>query len=245
MTASKPQPRTPQEIQTMFNTIAPTYDRLNHLLSFGLDIGWRKKAIEFLEEKKGGRILDIAAGSGDLSIDMLRLNPLQIVGTDFAVEMLKVFHQKIDVLGEGKRVALVSSDALRLPFTDNQFDVTMVAFGIRNFSDRLKSLKEMFRVLKPTGLTMILELTSPETPVVKLFYQLYSRAILPLIGKIISRHNSAYTYLPTSIAKFPDQKTFLALMQQAGFVETKAIPLTFGVATIYVGKKTGQRVSRE
>jgi len=221
----------------MFDAIAQTYDRLNHLLSFGLDMGWRKRAILLLEEKRGGRILDIAAGSGDLSIDALRLNPQQIVGTDFAVEMLNVFRQKINSLDDGKKVFLVASDALQLPFSSNQFDIAMVAFGIRNFADRLHALKEMHRVLKASGLTMVLELTSPETPVVKQFYQFYSRVILPFIGKIISRHHSAYSYLPTSIATFPDHRTFLSLMQQAGFVETKAIPLTFGVATIYLGRK--------
>lgn len=237
MTSSTPQPRTPEEIKIMFDAIAPTYDRLNHLLSFGLDVRWRKQAIRLLREKSGGTILDIAAGSGDLSIDILRLHPRQIVATDFAVKMLTVFQQKLQSLRDGQLITLVACDALRLPFPAEQFDVTMVAFGIRNFADRLKSLREMHRVLKPTGLTMILELTTPETPIIKQLYQFYSNFVLPLIGKIISRHNSAYSYLPTSIARFPDQQTFLSMMQEAGFVETRAVSLTFGVATIYLGRK--------
>ena len=227
----------PDQIRSMFDAIAPTYDVLNHMLSFGMDIRWRKKAIELLREKNGGTFLDIAAGSGDVSLEMLTLNPRHIVGSDFAPNMLNVFHQKLTHFNKAGRIELVSCDAHELPFADESFDATIVAFGIRNFADRLLALREMYRVLKPTGISLVLELSTTKTPVIKQLYHLYSRIGLPLFGKIISRHNAAYRYLPRSIAKFPDQQEFLSLLRQAGFHDAKFFPLTFGAATIYCGRK--------
>lgn len=227
----------PAKIQAMFNAIAPTYDRLNRLLSFGLDLRWRKAAIRLAAEKRGGRFLDIAAGSGDLSLDALALSPQAVVAADFAVEMLSAFRRKLDARGDSPPIELVACDAMRLPFRDGSFDVTMVAFGIRNFADRLLSLEEMRRVLSPGGLTIVLELSAPTTPVIAQGYALYTRVLLPLLGKVISRHNSAYAYLPSSIRKFPVAEEFLGLLRKAGFEEVRAYPLTFGVATIYVGRK--------
>ncbi|MFI5252021.1 MAG: bifunctional demethylmenaquinone methyltransferase/2-methoxy-6-polyprenyl-1,4-benzoquinol methylase UbiE [Bacteroidota bacterium] len=229
----------PAKIQSMFNSIAPTYDLLNHLLSFGMDIRWRKKAISLLEEKRGGAFLDIAAGSGDLSIDALVLNPHMLVAVDFAFNMLTVFNGKI--CGTDKSfniVRMVSCDALHLPFESNSFDATMVAFGIRNFADRLKGLQEMNRVLRPGGISLILELTEPKAPVISQCYSLYAKGILPLFGKIVSKHNAAYSYLPASIAKFPEKDEFLELMRRAEFIECKNYSLTFGAATIFTGRKT-------
>ncbi len=223
----------------MFDAIAPTYDLLNHLLSFGLDLRWRRAAIRLLEEKRAGTFLDIAAGSGDLSFDLLRIKPRFIAGADFAFNMLNVFANKLRRRDADAPIGLVSCDALALPFRERTFDGTMVAFGIRNFASRLRSLHEMHRVLKPDGISIILELSRPSSPVISRVYELYSRWGLPLIGRIISRSHSAYTYLPASIASFPDVKEFLSLMIQAGFVRTDAIPLTFGVATIYIGRKSG------
>ncbi|MBI1805010.1 MAG: bifunctional demethylmenaquinone methyltransferase/2-methoxy-6-polyprenyl-1,4-benzoquinol methylase UbiE [Ignavibacteriae bacterium] len=230
-------PHDPQSIQRMFNAIAPTYDMLNHLLSFGLDIRWRKRAIRSLEEKRGGAILDIAAGSGDLSLEALKLSPSYLVATDFAETMLQVFQKKLRGQRHSQIVNLVACDALSLPFADESFDATMVAFGIRNFADRIKSLREMRRVLKPRGLSLILELSAPKAPFVSQLYKVYSRVMLPLLGKIISKHNNAYAYLPDSIAKFPDQHEFRRLMEEAGFAEIHIMPLTFGAATIYLGRK--------
>jgi demethylmenaquinone methyltransferase / 2-methoxy-6-polyprenyl-1,4-benzoquinol methylase len=229
----------PEKIQSMFNAIAPTYDLLNHLLSFGMDILWRKKAISLLEEKRGGAILDIASGSGDLSIDALALNPRMIVATDFAFQMLTVFGGKLRQRAHlpASVIRLTSCDALSLPFASGSFDATMVAFGIRNFADRLKGLQEMHRVLRPGGVSLILELTEPKTPVIAQFYSLYAKVLLPLFGKIVSRHNAAYSYLPASIAKFPARDEFLGLMKEAGFTECKSYSLTFGAATIFVGRK--------
>ncbi len=228
----------PDEIRDMFDAIAPTYDKLNHLLSFGLDILWRKKAIRLLEEKRRGAFLDIATGSGDLALDALRLQPKLLVASDFAFNMLKVFQQKVEQQGISTPPRLVSCDAMHLPFQSETFDATMVAFGIRNFADRLQSLKEMYRVLTPGGISLILELTLPQTPVVKQAYTIYSKGILPLLGELISQHNSAYSYLPSSISNFPPQHEFASLMKQAGFEKVDVHLLSFGVATIFIGRKS-------
>ncbi len=227
----------PADIKAMFNAIAPTYDTLNHVLSFGLDMRWRKRAIRLLTEKKGGTILDIAAGSGDFSLDAMALNPERIIATDFATEMLHVFRSKLDNQPHPLPIDLLACDATNLPFRDESFDVTMVAFGIRNFADRFRSLQEMRRVLKPGGIAVILELSEPRTPVISQCYTIYSVAILPFLGRIISRHASAYKYLPTSIANFPIPEEFLSLMQRAGFARMESHTLTFGTATIYLGHK--------
>jgi len=227
----------PENIRTMFDAIAPTYDFLNHLLSFGLDIRWRKKAIKHLQEKRSGMILDIASGSGDCSLAAMKIQPRMIVATDFAQQMLKVFQQKLNVHQGSSIIQLITCDALSLPFRNESFDGTMVAFGIRNFADKLYALNEMLRVLKPNGVSVILELTQPQTPVIAQLYSLYTQWGLPLVGKIISRHNAAYRYLPESIAIFPNQQEFLALMTKAEFVDAHACSLSFGIATIYVGRK--------
>jgi demethylmenaquinone methyltransferase / 2-methoxy-6-polyprenyl-1,4-benzoquinol methylase len=229
----------PEKIQSMFDAIAPTYDLLNHLLSFGMDILWRKKAISLLEEKRGGTILDIASGSGDLSINALALNPRMIVSTDFALRMLTVFGGKLrqrTSIPSGT-IHLASCDALALPFGSGSFDATMVAFGIRNFADRSRGLREMHRVLRPAGISLILELTEPKAPIIAQLYALYAKGLLPLFGKIVSKHNAAYSYLPASIAKFPARDEFLGLMKEAGFSECRSYSLTFGAATIFVGRK--------
>ncbi len=231
----------PEEIQEMFNAIAPTYDLLNHVLSFGLDFKWRREAVKLLEEKQGGTFLDIAAGSGDVSFDLLRLTPRLIVGADFAFNMLNVFGKKLRADGRHAPIALVSCDALALPFGESTFDGTIVAFGIRNFADRLRALSEMHRVLKPSGISIMLELSHPSVPVVSQIYKFYSRWALPFLGRMISGSHSAYTYLPASIAKFPDARNFLSLMVRAGFAAPQAISLTFGAATIYVGRKSATR----
>jgi len=221
----------------MFDAIAPTYDRLNHLLSFGLDVRWRRKAVAMLSEKRGGRILDIAAGSGDVSLELLSIHPEKIVGIDFSLNMLRVFQEKIRAAGAESLIEVVSGDAHSLPFADGTFDGTIVAFGIRNFSDRLISLKEMYRVLKPDGLALILELSRPTAPGIAKLYDLYAGVGPPLLGKLISRHTTAYRYLPSSIAGFPDREEFLLHLREAGFAETEATPFTFGAATLFRGRK--------
>jgi len=227
----------PAKIQAMFDSIAPTYDRLNHLLSFGMDIRWRRKAVTLLREHHGGKFLDIAAGSGDSSLELLSLQPEQVIGSDFALSMLNVFNDKLKKSGKEEVIGLISCDAHELPFADASFDGTMVAFGIRNFASRLRALQEMYRVLKPLGIAVILELSMPVSPIPRALYRLYAGVALPLIGKLISRHNSAYRYLPDSIAQFPDREDFLTLLREAGFADTSSVSLTFGAATIYSGRK--------
>jgi demethylmenaquinone methyltransferase/2-methoxy-6-polyprenyl-1,4-benzoquinol methylase len=224
-------------IRRMFDAIAPTYDKLNHLLSFGCDIRWRKKAVALIADKKGGAFLDLACGSGDLTLEALRLRPVKMVATDFAENMLDVFRRKLMKHDTAIPVELVAADVHSLPLPAETFDVTMVAFGVRNFADRLRSLQEMRRVLRPTGTALILELSTPTAPIAKQGYFIYARLLLPLIGKIISRHNKAYSYLPASIAHFPERGEFMRLMQTAGFINVRTVSLTFGSATIFLGTK--------
>ncbi len=227
----------PDKIRSMFDQIAPTYDLLNHLMSFGMDIGWRRRAVSFLAEKRGGRILDLAAGSGDVSLEILRRVGGHIVGADFSLNMLEKFREKLAGRDSGELVDLVACDALALPYRKDTFDASIVAFGIRNFSDRLHSLREMYRVVKPGGISIILELSKPKNRLVAPLYEMYAGRILPRLGKAISHHNGAYHYLPESIIKFPEPGEFCALMEKAGFAEITVRPLTFGTAMIYCGRK--------
>lgn len=226
-------------VRAMFDDIAPTYDLLNRIISFGLDRRWRARVMDLLAVHKGGRFLDIACGSGDLALATERLEPSLVVATDFAVRMLETLETKVSGLRSNLPLRIVACDALHLPFRPSTFDAAMVAFGIRNFSDRLLALKEMHSVLTSGGTVAILELTTPQGPIASAFYRVYAHRILPFIGKIISRHRSAYRYLPSSIEHFPPQDEFLDLMQQAGFGKTRAIALSFGAATIFTGEKPG------
>jgi demethylmenaquinone methyltransferase / 2-methoxy-6-polyprenyl-1,4-benzoquinol methylase len=238
--------RDPDKIRTMFDSIAPTYDILNRLLSFGMDVRWRRKAVSLLEPKSEGIFLDIAAGSGDVSLDILKLKPRRVVAADFAFRMLEVFQDKLRSNETPAPIDLVSCDAHALPFRDETFNGTIVAFGIRNFADRGKALREMLRVLKPGGRSVILELSQPTGVLPKFFYTVYSRIVLPAIGAVISRHNRAYSYLPQSIAEFPPAEEFVDLMKKAGFVDAAAQPMTFGSVTIFHGRKSDKtHVSRE
>jgi demethylmenaquinone methyltransferase / 2-methoxy-6-polyprenyl-1,4-benzoquinol methylase len=227
----------PSTIRSMFDAIAPTYDVLNHLMSFGMDIVWRKRAIKYFREKQNGIILDIASGSGDVALSILRQQPASIIAADFSMNMLNVFREKIKGHPAQDSVSFVCCDALALPIRNESVDGTIVAFGIRNFADRLLGLQEMYRVLKPKGISVILELTTPTSLLPLAFYRFYTRYILPALGKIISRSNSAYLYLPQSISTFPRAKEFSDLMRQAGFNDIRCVPLSFGSATIFIGRK--------
>jgi demethylmenaquinone methyltransferase / 2-methoxy-6-polyprenyl-1,4-benzoquinol methylase len=206
-------------------------------MSFGLDIRWRKKAINYFREKPNGIILDIASGSGDVALCILRQQPASIIATDFSMNMLNVFREKLKDHPAKDSVSFVCCDALALPITDESVDGTIVAFGIRNFADRLLGLQEMYRVLKPNGISVILELTTPTSPVPLVFYRFYTRYALPVLGKIISRSIAAYSYLPQSISTFPSTEQFSSLMTQAGFNNVQCMPLSFGSATIFIGRK--------
>lgn len=221
----------------MFNNIAGNYDFLNHFLSAGIDRRWRKRVIKILKAKQPARILDVATGTADLAIAETALPATEIVGVDIADQMLDIGREKLKKKGLTARVTLENGDSENLRFKDGSFDAVTVAFGVRNFEDLDKGLREMYRILDHNGTAVILEFSRPRHFPVKQLYSFYFRYILPLLGRIISRHNSAYTYLPESVGNFPDGRDFLDHLQQAGFTHCTHQPLTFGIATVYVGNK--------
>ncbi len=221
----------------MFNSISARYDFLNRLLSFGIDRWWRKKAVDVLRPLSPRTILDIATGTGDLALEALRLGPEKITGVDISEGMLEKGREKIRKKGLSGRIELRTGDSENLQFPDNSFDAVMVSFGVRNFENLEKGLKEILRVLRPGGCVMILEFSRPRNPLVKAGYQLYNHTLLPLLGRLISRDNSAYRYLPASVAAFPEGDTFIKILTSSGFKEGRALPLTFGIVSVYSGLK--------
>ena len=226
-----------EQVATMFNNIAPKYDFLNQLLSMGIHKGWRRKAIRLLENIKPKNILDIATGTGDFAIEAMKLNPDKIIGVDISEGMLKIGVEKINKLGLQNKIELKLGDSESLPFSDNSFDAITVGFGVRNFENLEKGINDIYRVLNPKGMIAILEFSKPRKFPIKQFYSFYFKVITPAIGKLFSKDSSAYSYLPESVNAFPDGETFLAVLKKAGFKETKAIPVTFGIASIYIAKK--------
>ncbi len=225
-----------EQVEAMFDAIAPRYDLLNRVLSLGIDQRWRKKAVAMLREEQPKRILDVATGTADLALQSLVLDPEKVVGVDIAEEMLSIGREKIAKLGEGDRVTLQRGDAERLPFSDNQFDAALVAFGVRNFEDLDQGLEEIRRVLRQDGVLVVLEFSHPRATPVKQLYDFYSRHILPRVGRAISKDEGAYEYLPASVAAFPDGPDFLERMRQAGYHDFTWEPLTFGIASLYRGR---------
>lgn len=226
-----------QQVAHMFNSISPQYDFLNHLLSLGIDIHWRKKAIKMLRQNPPATILDIATGTGDFALEAMKLNPKKIIGLDISDGMLDVGRTKIRSRGWDQTIDMVNGDSENLPFAENNFDAVIVAFGVRNFENLEMGLSEMHRVLKPGGRVVILEFSKPRHIVMQFFYGFYFRAILPLIGRLFSRHRTAYTYLPESVKAFPDGNDFLAILKKIGFQNTSCLPLTFGVSSLYYAQK--------
>jgi demethylmenaquinone methyltransferase/2-methoxy-6-polyprenyl-1,4-benzoquinol methylase len=226
-----------QQVAHMFNSISPQYDFLNHLLSLGIDIRWRKKAIKMLRQNPPATILDIATGTGDFALEAMKLNPKKIIGLDISDGMLDVGRTKIRSRGWDQTIDMVNGDSENLPFAENNFDAVIVAFGVRNFENLEMGLSEMHRVLKPGGRVVILEFSKPRHIVMQFFYGFYFRAILPLIGRLFSRHRTAYTYLPESVKAFPDGNDFLAILKKIGFQRTSCQPLTFGVSSLYYAQK--------
>lgn len=223
----------------MFDSIAPRYDFLNHFLSFGIDISWRKKAIHEISliNPHPVKILDVATGTGDLAIAALKLDPDHITGIDISGKMLEAGREKLRKKALQDRIDLVECDSEKIIFSDGTFDVAMVAFGVRNFTDPLKGLSEMTRILKPGGVIMVLEFSKPSHTPFKQLYNFYFLKILPFIGKIVSKSDYAYRYLPESVIQFPDNDKFIALMEKAGFTSVRQKKLTGGVASIYTGRK--------
>lgn len=223
-------------IRDMFDAIAPRYDLLNRLLSLGIDRRWRTFAVGRLNIPPGGRVLDVATGTGDVALEIASRTPdsVMIVGEDFTQGMLVHGLEKIAKSPFGHRISLINAPCEAMPHPSGIFDGVTIAFGIRNVVDRLAGLREMRRVLKPGGRAVILEFSNPRSRFFKSLYYFYFRRILPFIGGLLSRR-SAYQYLPDSVLEFPDQESFKALMAEAGFADLKHYDLTFGIATVYVG----------
>jgi demethylmenaquinone methyltransferase / 2-methoxy-6-polyprenyl-1,4-benzoquinol methylase len=226
-----------EQVATMFNNISKKYDFLNHFLSLGIDIIWRKKAIRLLKDSQPKQILDIATGTGDFAIAALKLNPIKVTGIDISEGMLNVGKEKIKEKGLESVIELKLGDSENLEFEDNTFDAYTVGFGVRNFENLEKGLAEMLRVLKPNGTAIILEFSKPKAFPVKQIYNFYFNKMLPGIGKLVSKDSSAYTYLPESVGAFPDGKKFTTILTNLGYKKPISISLMFGIASIYKATK--------
>lgn len=227
-----------EQVADMFNNISKTYDFLNHFMSLGIDIIWRKKAINELRKDQPKLILDVATGTGDFAFEALSiLNPDKIVGVDISQGMLDVAKQKITKRNLGDKFEVKLGDSEGLPFEANEFDAVTVAYGVRNFENLEKGLADINRVLKPGGKAVVLEFSKPKTFPIKQLYNFYFNYITPGIGKLFSKDSRAYSYLPESVAAFPDGQNFIAVMDKVGFTHTKCRPLAFGICSIYTGIK--------
>jgi len=225
------------QVAEMFDNISQRYDFLNHLLSMGIDKGWRRKGIKLLKKKNPETVLDIATGTGDFAIAALKLNPRLVTGVDISKGMLEKGKDKIRKRNLESKIDLLYGDSENLPFGDNSFDAITVGFGVRNFENLEKGLKEMHRVLNFDGVAVILEFSKPKSFPIKPIYNIYSKYILPFIGNKISKDKAAYTYLPESVNAFPEGKNFTDIFEKVGFKNTEIYPLTGGIASIYIGRK--------
>ena len=226
-----------EQVAQMFNTISGNYDGLNRVISFGFDIKWRKKVLQLVTSKNPDTILDIATGTGDLAILMTQTKASKIIGLDISEGMLEVGRKKINDKNLQNKIEMILGDSENMPFPDNHFDAITVSFGIRNFETLEKGLSEILRVLKPTGIFVILETSNPTKTPYKQGYNFYTKNILPLIGKLFSKDNVAYGYLSESAAVFPFGEALNNILRKVGFIDVKAMPQTFGVATIYTSSK--------
>jgi len=226
-----------EQVALMFNRISKRYDFLNHFLSMGIDKLWRKKAIRLLSDKPVESLLDIATGTGDFAIEALKLNPKQIIGSDISEGMLQVGKQKVKKKKLDNIISFELGDAENLRFENDSFDAITVGFGVRNFENLEKGLADMHRVLKPNGQVAILEFSKPKKFPIKQLYHFYFLNILPFVGRIVSKDASAYTYLPESVQEFPDGERFLEIMKKVGYKNPKQYPVSFGIASIYMGEK--------
>jgi demethylmenaquinone methyltransferase/2-methoxy-6-polyprenyl-1,4-benzoquinol methylase len=226
------------QVERMFDNIAPAYDQLNHTLSWGIDKSWRKKAINWLKPFQPQRMMDVATGTGDFAIQACRvLNPKELIGTDISEGMMNVGRQKVKDAGLEGRISFAKEDCTALTFPDNRFDAITVAFGVRNFEDLDKGLREMHRVLDTNGKLVILELSEPDWFPMKQLYALYSKVVIPTLGKLLSKDRSAYTYLPQSIKAFPQGEVMKEIILKAGFREANFKRLTLGICTLYTATK--------
>lgn len=224
-------------VEGIFNDIAPKYDLLNHLLSLNIDKGWRRKAMRCVEEDGKGHLLDVACGTGDFSIAACRAGVRQVTGIDISANMVNIGRKKVAEAGLAGQIDLRSGDSEAMEFSDNTFDTVTVAFGVRNFEHLEQGLREMYRVLRPGGKVIILEFSMPEHFPMKQLYKFYFRRVLPVVGGWVSGNRGAYTYLPESVMKFPQGRAFLDIMVRCGFQGAARHKLTFGIASLYTGKK--------
>ena len=226
------------QVEQMFDNIAPTYDRLNHRLSWDIDRGWRRKAIGQLAPYQPKRMLDIATGTGDFAILAARmLKPEQLIGADISEGMMQIGRQKVEAAGLGSIISFAREDCLNLSYDTGTFDAVTAAFGIRNFADLDKGLGEMCRVLKKGGHLSIVELTTPPRFPMKQLFWLYSHTVLPVYGRLISKDQSAYSYLTQTIEAFPQGERMTEILKKAGFAEATFKRLTFGICTMYFATK--------
>ena len=221
----------------MFDNIAPKYDFLNRLMSLGIDIQWRKKVIKRLQAARKGQFLDVATGTADLAIMLASLQPKKVIGIDISQQMLNKGDEKIIEANVQDIVSLQKADSENLPFADNTFDAATVSFGARNFEDLDKGLGEMYRVLSPGGILIILEFSKVKVFPLKQLFAFYFRYITPTIGKIFSKNNTAYSYLPESVAAFPEGEEMCSILHKIGFKNSTCTPLSFGIASIYQATK--------
>lgn len=227
-----------EQIERMFNSISTKYDLLNHTLSLGFDKGWRRKGINYLKPFHPNLILDVATGTGDLAISMYEiLKAGQVIGADISEGMMQIGRTKVERAGYTGQILFEKQDCLALTYKDETFDAVTAAFGIRNFEDIGKGLAEMYRILKPGGHIMILELSSPEKFPMKQLYNIYSRVVIPQVGKFFSKDKKAYSYLPASIKVVPQGKEMQKLLEQQGFSDVHFKTFTGGTCSLYTGKK--------
>ena len=226
-----------EQVTEMFDTISENYDGLNRVISFGIDIKWRKKVVSLVAKNKPKRILDIATGTGDLAINLTKTGASEIIGLDISAGMLEVGKKKITAKSLDNIINMVQGDSENLPFDNDHFDAITVAFGVRNFENLEKGLSEIYRVLKPGGIFVVLETSVPTKTPYKQGYKFYCSKILPLIGKSFSKDKSAYSYLSESAAAFPHGEAFNNILKKNRFIEIVDRPQTFGVATIYSATK--------
>ena len=226
-----------EQVTKMFDTICEDYDGLNRVISFGIDIKWRKKVVKLVKEKQPETILDIATGTGDLAINLSKTNATKIVGLDISSGMLDIGKEKIKKKKLESKIELILGDSENMPFEDHSFDAITVAFGVRNFETLENGLKEILRVLKPNGTFVILETSIPNKTPYKQGYNFYTKNVLPLIGRVFSKDKSAYHYLYESASVFPYGEDLNNILHKIGFINVKDFPQTFGVATIYTSSK--------
>lgn len=226
-----------EQVRQMFNNISGRYDFLNHFLSMGIDKVWRNKAVSLLKNDNPKKILDIATGTGDFAIACLKVDPDHVTGIDISEKMLDVGREKVSKLNLSEKIQLLEADSESLPFEDDTFDAAVVGFGVRNFENLEKGLKEIHRVLKHNAKFVVLEFSKPNAFPIKQIYGFYFSKILPGIGALVSKDKRAYTYLNESVSAFPEGDDYIQIMEKCGFKSLEYERLMLGIATIYVGKK--------